>query len=417
MTAAKERSSTAERPGSTETTPTKSRLVVVGNGMSGARALEEILARGGGEQFAIEVFGDEPYGNYNRILLSEVLAHAAGSREHADREAVDNEDADGEDELYLNPLDWYDDNGITLHAGVRIVRIDRHAKVVYGDDGSVTPYDTLVLATGSRSFFPPMEGMWDVEDRPDAGRLRVPLARRRDVDAGASQGPPDRCRHRRRTAGARGRGGAAGARRRRARRAPHRGADEPAARGRGVEGAALEARGHGPAHAPRGEDERDPRPRRCRLRREVHRRVDAGLRHGRRHRRHPPQHRPGDGLGSRDAARDRRRRQAALGRRRLDLRGRRVRAAPWRGLRRRRAAVGTGRRPRRCRDRNEPRRRVPRVASGDEAQGRRGRRGTDGCQDARAFVGRVRPVLRDRPRRVPDRRHPGRHADRCDARR
>jgi nitrite reductase (NADH) large subunit len=153
VTAAKERSSTAERPGSVESTPTKARLVVVGNGMSGARALEEILARGGADTFAIEVFGDEPYGNYNRILLSEVLANAAGR-------AVDNEDADGEDELYLNPLDWYDENGITLHAGVRIVRIDRHAKVVYGDDGSVTPYDTLVLATGSRSFFPPMEGMW-----------------------------------------------------------------------------------------------------------------------------------------------------------------------------------------------------------------------------------------------------------------
>ncbi|NMO92010.1 nitrite reductase large subunit NirB [Actinomycetospora sp. TBRC 11914] len=134
---------------------TRAELVVVGNGMSGARALEEILARGGDEMFAITVFGDEPYGNYNRILLSEVLANAAG-------QVVDNDDVDGddEDELFLNPRAWYDDNGITLHAGVRVVRIDRHAKVVYGDDGSVTPYDTLVLATGSRSFFPPMDGMW-----------------------------------------------------------------------------------------------------------------------------------------------------------------------------------------------------------------------------------------------------------------
>ncbi|MBE7163157.1 MAG: NAD(P)/FAD-dependent oxidoreductase, partial [Williamsia herbipolensis] len=127
----------------------RAKLVVVGNGMSGARALEEILARGGGELFQITVFGDEPYGNYNRILLSEVLAQAAG-------EVVD----DADDDLFLNPVDWYAENGITLHAGVRIVRIDRHAKVVLGDDGSVTPYDTLVLATGSRSFFPPMEGMW-----------------------------------------------------------------------------------------------------------------------------------------------------------------------------------------------------------------------------------------------------------------
>jgi nitrite reductase (NADH) large subunit len=151
---------TAEHPVTEQASPTKSRLVVVGNGMSGARALEEILARGG-EQFTIEVFGDEPYGNYNRILLSEVLANAAGSEEHADR-VVDDPDVDArdDDEIFLNPRGWYDENGIALHAGVRIVRIDRHAKVVFGDDGSVTPYDKLVLATGSRSFFPPMEGMW-----------------------------------------------------------------------------------------------------------------------------------------------------------------------------------------------------------------------------------------------------------------
>ncbi len=50
------------------------RLVVVGNGMAGIRAIEEVLARGGRDQFHITVFGDEPYGNYNRILLSNVLA-------------------------------------------------------------------------------------------------------------------------------------------------------------------------------------------------------------------------------------------------------------------------------------------------------------------------------------------------------
>jgi nitrite reductase (NADH) large subunit len=156
----------------------RAHLVVVGNGMSGARALEEILTRGGGEQFAITVFGDEPYGNYNRILLSEVLADAAkgngrsnettpdepASEAIADAEAEGDERGgqgfDEDDELFLNPVGWYEDNGVTLHTGVRIVRIDRHSKVVYGDDGSVTPYDTLILATGSRSFFPPMEGMW-----------------------------------------------------------------------------------------------------------------------------------------------------------------------------------------------------------------------------------------------------------------
>ena len=71
--------------------------------MAGVRAVEEILCRGGAESFDITVFGDEPYGNYNRILLSNVLA---GS--------------DDTDEIYLNPLDWYADNDIDLRAGVRV---------------------------------------------------------------------------------------------------------------------------------------------------------------------------------------------------------------------------------------------------------------------------------------------------------
>jgi nitrite reductase (NADH) large subunit len=119
------------------------RLVVVGNGMAGVRAIEEILARQGSGTFDITVFGDEPYGNYNRILLSNVLA---GSDDPA--------------EIYLNPVDWYVDSGIDLRAGVRVVRIDRYARIVQGDDGSVTRYDKLILATGSRSFFPPMAGLW-----------------------------------------------------------------------------------------------------------------------------------------------------------------------------------------------------------------------------------------------------------------
>ena len=51
----------------------KQRLVVVGNGMAGARAVEEVLARGGADLFDITMFGDEPYGNYNRIMLSNIL--------------------------------------------------------------------------------------------------------------------------------------------------------------------------------------------------------------------------------------------------------------------------------------------------------------------------------------------------------
>jgi nitrite reductase (NADH) large subunit len=121
----------------------RQRLVVVGNGMAGARAVEEILQRDGGAKFSVTMFGDEPYGNYNRILLSTMLAGV-----------------DEATEIFLNPMEWYRDNDITLHAGVRVVRIDRFARLVYANDGSITPYDRLVIATGSRTFFPRMDGMW-----------------------------------------------------------------------------------------------------------------------------------------------------------------------------------------------------------------------------------------------------------------
>jgi len=110
----------------------RTRLIVVGNGMAGARTVEEILRRGGAEQFEITMFGDEPYGNYNRILLSEVLAGAEDAKE-----------------IFLNPLDWYRDNDITLHAGVRVTEVDPWAKKVFGDDGTAVAYDKLLLATGS----------------------------------------------------------------------------------------------------------------------------------------------------------------------------------------------------------------------------------------------------------------------------
>jgi nitrite reductase (NADH) large subunit len=118
----------------------KPRLVVIGNGMAGARTVEEILARGG--DFAITMFGDEPYGNYNRIMLSNVLAGV--------------EDEAG---IFLNDLSWYADNGITLHTGTRIDRIDRAAKVVHAADGTRTPYDKLIIASGSRAFVPPIPGI------------------------------------------------------------------------------------------------------------------------------------------------------------------------------------------------------------------------------------------------------------------
>jgi nitrite reductase (NADH) large subunit len=120
----------------------KQRLVVVGNGMAGARAVEEVLARGGGELFDITMFGDEPYGNYNRIMLSNVLSGAQDI-----------------EEIYINPMEWYAENKIRLHAGARVTDIDRAAKIVVSDRGIRENYDKLLIATGSRSFIPPFKGV------------------------------------------------------------------------------------------------------------------------------------------------------------------------------------------------------------------------------------------------------------------
>ncbi|MDX6320621.1 MAG: nitrite reductase large subunit [Propionibacteriaceae bacterium] len=139
--------STLDRPTDlAQPTDLRRRLVVIGNGMAGARAVEEILERGGAMQFTITMFGDEPYGNYNRIMLSHVLS---------------GEESDSD--IFLNSLPWYAENEITLHAGVRAEKIDRFAKLVYSDDGGVTPYDVLIIATGSRSFMPNMDGLYTAD--------------------------------------------------------------------------------------------------------------------------------------------------------------------------------------------------------------------------------------------------------------
>lgn len=116
-------------------------MIVAGTGMAGAKVVEEVLARDP-DRYQIRLFGAEPHGTYNRILLSGVLG---GSHDPQ--------------QLWLNPLDWYEGRGIRVHAGVRVETIDRNRQIVAGRGGKVEePYDVLVLATGSRPFVPPLEG-------------------------------------------------------------------------------------------------------------------------------------------------------------------------------------------------------------------------------------------------------------------
>ncbi|WP_300708150.1 nitrite reductase large subunit NirB [Limnohabitans sp.] len=125
-------------------TKEKMKLVMVGNGMAGVRAIEELLKLAP-DLYDITVFGAEPHPNYNRILLSPVLA--------------------GEqtlEEIVLNDWAWYTDNGITLHAGFKVTQVDRVKRVVTAQNAAgetlTTPYDRLVIATGSNPFILPLPG-------------------------------------------------------------------------------------------------------------------------------------------------------------------------------------------------------------------------------------------------------------------
>jgi len=118
----------------------KPRLVLIGNGMAGVRALEELLKLAP-DLYDITVFGAEPHPNYNRILLSPVLS--------------------GEqtlEEIVLNDWAWYHEHGITLHAGKRVAKINRATRRVIAEDGTEAEYDRLLLATGSTPFMLPIPG-------------------------------------------------------------------------------------------------------------------------------------------------------------------------------------------------------------------------------------------------------------------
>ena len=118
----------------------KQKLILVGNGMAGVRAIEEVLKLNR-EDFEITIFGSEPYPNYNRIQLSTVLQGGTSVKD-----------------ITLNDDQWYEDNGITLFIGETVVSIDKERQVVMTDKGRIEPYDKLILATGSNPFMLPLPG-------------------------------------------------------------------------------------------------------------------------------------------------------------------------------------------------------------------------------------------------------------------
>ncbi|MGH8174897.1 MAG: nitrite reductase small subunit NirD [Steroidobacter sp.] len=116
------------------------KLVVIGNGMAGMKVVEQLLELAPND-YEVTVFGAEPHPNYNRILLSPVLA---GEKSIAD--------------IILNPLEWYCEKGVALHLGDPIVAIDRKRRVIRSRNGVEATYDRLLLATGSKPIALPIPG-------------------------------------------------------------------------------------------------------------------------------------------------------------------------------------------------------------------------------------------------------------------
>jgi len=117
-------------------------LVVIGNGMAGMRAVEELLKRCSGQRYRITVLGADPHVNYNRILLSSVLA---GSKSIG--------------EIIIHSRDWHRENGIRLLTGEAVTAIDRAAKTITSASGFKFAYNRLLIATGSRPLAPPIPGI------------------------------------------------------------------------------------------------------------------------------------------------------------------------------------------------------------------------------------------------------------------
>ena len=126
----------------------KQRLVVIGNGMAGARVVEEVLARGGAERFKIAIFNDEASGSYDRMRLADVMN--GSQHEH---------------EIVLRDLAWYRENQIQLNGGQRALVVSRATRAVHGSAGAVEFYDKLVFATGSSPYFPPLKNLFDANGR------------------------------------------------------------------------------------------------------------------------------------------------------------------------------------------------------------------------------------------------------------
>jgi nitrite reductase (NADH) large subunit len=118
----------------------KEKLVVIGNGMSGLRTIEDLLEINK-DKYEITIYGEEPHVNYNRIMLSYIL-----SCEKTFEDTI------------INHQSWYEQNNITLNKGDKVISIDKNSKTIKSQSGKIESYDKLLIATGSKAFIPKTKG-------------------------------------------------------------------------------------------------------------------------------------------------------------------------------------------------------------------------------------------------------------------
>src|SRR5207253_741024 len=116
-------------------------VVIIGNGMVGQRFCEKLVEHDASHQYAIVTFCEEPRAAYDRVGLTSFFAHRSAEK------------------LMLAKREWYEEHGISLHIGDRADQIDRKTRRVRSDKGIEVTYDTVVLATGSYPFVPPVSGI------------------------------------------------------------------------------------------------------------------------------------------------------------------------------------------------------------------------------------------------------------------
>lgn len=111
-------------------------MVLIGNGMSGFKFCEKFLKYGVNKKYDLVVFGEEYFPAYDRVNLTKYIHGTPAAN------------------LYLAPVAWYANNGITLHTNEKVSELNTVQQWIKTSKGKTETYDKLIFATGSKPYVP-----------------------------------------------------------------------------------------------------------------------------------------------------------------------------------------------------------------------------------------------------------------------